>query len=53
MRRVIFALAVTSALALMFATIAPAGTALDKILKKGELVVGITGDQPPDRKSVV
>jgi polar amino acid transport system substrate-binding protein len=47
MRKVIFTLAVTSVLALMFATIAPAGTALDQILKKGELVVGITGDQPP------
>ena len=47
MRKAIFVLAVTSVLALLFVTVAPAGTALDRILKKGELVVGITGDQPP------
>ena len=31
----------------MFVTTAPAGTALKRILKKGELVVGIAGSQPP------
>jgi polar amino acid transport system substrate-binding protein len=33
--------------ALMLGGIASAGTVLEGILKKGELVVGITGDQPP------
>jgi polar amino acid transport system substrate-binding protein len=34
-------------IALMLGGIASAGTVLEGILKKGELVVGITGDQPP------
>jgi polar amino acid transport system substrate-binding protein len=34
-------------MALMLGGIASAGTVLDGILKKGELVVGISGDQPP------
>jgi len=34
-------------IALMLGGIASAGTVLDGILKKGELVVGMTGDQPP------
>jgi polar amino acid transport system substrate-binding protein len=33
--------------AFLFGTIASAGTILEGVLKKGELVVGITGDQPP------
>lgn len=32
---------------LLYGTVASAGTILNGILKKGELVVGITGDQPP------
>jgi polar amino acid transport system substrate-binding protein len=32
---------------LMCGSIASAGTILDGVLKKGELIVGITGDQPP------
>lgn len=42
---VIFAMILS--LVLMFATVAPAGTVLDRIQQKGELVVGITGSQPP------
>jgi polar amino acid transport system substrate-binding protein len=41
----IFALAIT--LALLLSGPAPAGTVMDRILKKGELVVGTTGTQPP------
>jgi len=47
MKKVVFILAVTSVLALTFVTLASAGAVLDRILQKGELVVGITGDQPP------
>jgi polar amino acid transport system substrate-binding protein len=36
-----------SALLLMAVNIAVAGKAMDSIIKKGELVVGITGTQPP------
>ena len=38
---------IAAALLLTVANIAAAGKALDSILKKGELVVGITGAQPP------
>ena len=38
---------VTVILALVFATAAFAGPALDKIVQKGELVVGTSGDYPP------
>ena len=31
----------------LYGMVASAGTVLDGVLKKGELVVGITGDQPP------
>ena len=44
-KTVVFVL--VSALLLMTVNIAAAGRAMDKILKKGELVVGITGTQPP------
>ena len=47
MKKALFILTVVSVLALMFVTVAPAGTVMDRILKKGELVVGITGTQPP------
>ncbi|CAB1056835.1 hypothetical protein D1BOALGB6SA_1574 [Olavius sp. associated proteobacterium Delta 1] len=40
-------LVLVSALLLMAVNIAVAGKAMDGILKKGELVVGITGTQPP------
>jgi len=40
-------LVLVSALLLMAVNIAVAGKAMDSILKKGELVVGITGTQPP------
>ncbi len=36
-----------SALSLMFAMAASAGPAMDRIMKKGELVVGTSGAQPP------
>lgn len=39
--------ALLSALSLMFAVAASAGPAMDRILKKGELVVGTSGAQPP------
>jgi polar amino acid transport system substrate-binding protein len=47
MQRVILILALTFLLAFSFVTVAPAGTSLNRILQKGELVVGITGTQPP------
>lgn len=47
MKNAILILTLTFVLALSFATTAPAGTSLDHILQKGELVVGITGTQPP------
>jgi len=47
MKKTIFMVILVSMLAFTFATIATAGTALDNILKKGELIVGITGSQPP------
>jgi len=40
-------LVLVSALVLMVVHIATAGQVMDKILKKGDLVVGITGTQPP------
>ena len=36
-----------SALSLMFAMAASAGPVMDRIIKKGELVVGTSGAQPP------
>ncbi|UCF94994.1 MAG: transporter substrate-binding domain-containing protein [Desulfobacterales bacterium] len=47
MKKAVFVAALVGALALIFVTTAPAGTVFDRILKKGELVVGITGTQPP------
>ncbi len=40
-------LAVVSVVLLMVVNVAAAGNAMDRILKKGELVVGTTGTQPP------
>lgn len=47
MKKTVFIFTLAIVLALMFVTTAPAGTALKRILKKGELVVGIAGSQPP------
>jgi len=47
MRKAIFIVTLVSVLVLVFITSAPAGSILDRILKKGELVVGTTGTQPP------
>ncbi|MGD9079837.1 MAG: transporter substrate-binding domain-containing protein, partial [Desulfobacterales bacterium] len=47
MRRAIFITALVAVLALLFVTSAPAGSIMDRILKRGELVVGTTGTQPP------
>jgi len=45
MKKVVVALTVV--LALFLATTALAGVSIDKILKKGELVIGTSGDYPP------
>lgn len=42
-----FALILAVAMLLAVANIGAAGKAMDSVLKKGELVVGITGSQPP------
>jgi polar amino acid transport system substrate-binding protein len=47
MRKAIFITTLVSVLVLLFVATAPAGDVLDRILKKGELAVGITGTQPP------
>jgi len=47
MKKAISILAVASVLAFSFVTAAAAGTSLNRIQQKGELVVGITGAQPP------
>ena len=47
MKKTISILALASLLAFSFVTAAAAGTSLNRILQKGELVVGITGTQPP------
>ncbi|PQP34634.1 ABC transporter substrate-binding protein, partial [Desulfobacteraceae bacterium SEEP-SAG9] len=47
MKKTVFIFTLAIVLTLMFVTTAPAGTALKRILKKGELVVGIAGSQPP------
>jgi len=47
MKKATLILVLVSILTLILATAAPAGEILDRILKKGELVVGITGNQPP------
>jgi polar amino acid transport system substrate-binding protein len=47
MRRATFIAALVAVLALVFVASASAGIILDRILKKGELVVGTTGSQPP------
>ena len=47
MRRAISIATLVAVLAFVFVTSASAGSILDRILKRGELVVGITGTQPP------
>ena len=47
MKKAIFVLIFVTLLVFSFTAAAPAATSLDRILKKGELVVGITGTQPP------
>jgi polar amino acid transport system substrate-binding protein len=42
-----FILSLVFLLTLAFAVAGTAGTVMDRIQKKGELVVGITGSQPP------
>lgn len=47
MKKTVSIMAFVLALALIWNSSAPAGTVLDRVLKKGELVVGTTGTQPP------
>ena len=47
MRKAVFIATFVTVLVLVFVASAPAGGILDRILKKGELVVGTTGTQPP------
>jgi len=47
MKKTVFVVTVLTLLALTLASVAVAGPALDTILKKGELTVGLTGNQPP------
>jgi len=47
MKKLAFIVALAFTLALLLSAPAPAGTVLDRILKKGELVVATTGTQPP------
>lgn len=47
MKKAILVLALASFLFFSIVTVASAGTSLNRILQKGELVVGITGNQPP------
>ena len=47
MRKTVLAVALLSVLSLFFAFNASAGPAMDRILEKGELVVGTSGAQPP------
>lgn len=47
MKKPVFAAALALIVTLALSVPAPAGTLFDRILKKGELVVGTTGTQPP------
>ena len=47
MKKTFIFVAILSTVSLMFAMAASAGPAMDRILKKGELVVGTSGAQPP------
>jgi polar amino acid transport system substrate-binding protein len=47
MKKIFVFVALLSALSLIFTMAASAGPAMDRIIKKGELVVGTSGAQPP------
>jgi len=47
MKKTVVVMILAFLMAFSFAATAPAGTTLDGILKKGELIVGTTGTQPP------
>ena len=47
MKKAFFILTIVTLFLLSFTSIVPAATTLDDILKKGELIVGTTGTQPP------
>jgi polar amino acid transport system substrate-binding protein len=47
MKKALFILFLASLLAFTFVTASTAGPVLDRILQRGELLVGITGNQPP------
>ena len=47
MKKTVVVMILAFMMAFSFAATAPAGTTLDGILKKGELIVGTTGTQPP------
>ena len=47
MKKTFVFVALLSALFLMFAVVASAGSTMDSIMKKGELVIGTSGAQPP------
>jgi len=47
MKKTLFSVAILSVLSLLFAMSVSAGPALDRIIKKGELMVGTSGAQPP------
>lgn len=47
MRKATVAIVILTLLSLFFAGAAPAGPAIDRILQKGELLVGTSGEQPP------
>ena len=47
MKKAVSIIAAASVVALLFVNIATAGTVMDRILKKGELTVGTSANQPP------
>lgn len=47
MKKTFVCVALLSTLCLMFTTVASAGSALERIMQKGELAVGTSGNQPP------
>ena len=47
MKKTFVFVALLSAMFLIFAVVASAGPVMDRIIKKGELVIGTSGSQPP------
>jgi len=47
MKKSIFVLILTTVLVFSFTAMAPAASSLDRIVKRGRVIVGITGTQPP------